>query len=516
MNRNKNTFVIGPREFTYLVIALAVLTAGALVFVIGAASYNRSRSAARATTTPDAVVAEMAIQATPTPVIAEVAPTAEQTGLPEGEYISHVVQAGESLLSIATLYGVDFDSLLNANGLNAGSIIQAGQTIVIPGPADQIGTYHEVRSGESLISIANLYGVDPEQIKAANNLSNADQIYPGQTLLIPGTTGSSPVVQEGIWVELEGSGPLLSDWPRSILEGDLDENYPAIYEHSRFTIHYQPGTYPDVYLNETIALLEESLIHVEATLNVNLEGTFDIYLAGTLFEAPNAHLRGLSQSNDRRLFLLIDGSGDAAENAYLVRHEMTHLVSWNTWGAPNSTMISEGLATYAGKSALEEAGYLTYEELCVGAYDAGVMASMAAIERDFQAFLGHIRHRFNYFGSGCFVDYLIDTYGLEPMSQLYHSADYPGLYNGSSLASLDADWQAYLESKRATLTIDSAELVSYTEEVSNAYSQVFYYYDGSEQMHLAYTAVDQARIALWRGNYEDVRLWLDEVYRLLG
>ena len=49
-----------------------------------------------------------------------------------------------------------------------------------------------------------------------------------------------------------------------------------------------------------------------------------------------------------------------------------------------------------------------------------------------------------------------------------------------------------------------------------AYSQVFYYYDGGETMHLAYTAVDQARIALWRGDYEGVRLWLDEVYRLLG
>jgi hypothetical protein len=59
-------------------------------------------------------------------------------------------------------------------------------------------------------------------------------------------------------------------------------------------------------------------------------------------------------------------------------------------------------------------------------------------------------------------------------------------------------------------------LVSYTREVSNAYSTVFYYYDGDERMHLAYTAVDQARIALWRGNYEDVRLWLDEVYYLLG
>ncbi len=520
MNRNKNTFAIGPQEFTYIVIALAVLTVGAIIFVIGAASYNRSRSlTAIDTATPGAGVAEMSIQGTPTPVIAAIAPPAESTSLPEGETVPHIVQSGESLFSIATLYGVDFDSLLNANGLNAGSIIKAGQTILIPNPAGQAGTYHEVRAGESLISIADLYGVDPEQIKSANNLTNADQLHPGQSLLIPGVSSSAasvPVADAEIWKKLETTGPLLSDWPRSLLEDDLDENYPNIYEHPRFTVHYQPGTYPDVYLGEVITLLEDSLEYVEALLDVHLVGTFDIYLAGTLYETPNAHLRGLSGSKTRELFLLLDGSGDAAENSYLVRHEMTHLVSWNTWGMPNSTMISEGLATYAGKSALEEAGYMSYDDVCIAAYDANVMSSMAVIERDFQVFRGHIRHRFNYFGSGCFVDYLISNYGMEPMSKLYYSGNYPGLYNGLSLASLDANWQAELDAKRATLTIDSAEMVSYTREVSNAYSTVFYFYDGEEQLHLAYTAVDQARIALWRGNYEDVRAWLDETYRLLG
>lgn len=43
---------------------------------------------------------------------------------------------------------------------------------------------HQVKSGESLISIANKYGITTEQIKANNNLTS-NTIYPNQRLLIP-------------------------------------------------------------------------------------------------------------------------------------------------------------------------------------------------------------------------------------------------------------------------------------------------------------------------------------------
>ena len=525
----KKTLVIGPREFTIFVLVLAAL--GMAVVVAAFAVTSRRAGGEPASEITPATVAgagEPEVQAEGLPGVAPeptsvLAPTIE----PTPEQISHVVQSGETLEGIAALYGVSLQTILDANGLTADSVIWVGQTLIVPLLPEQQGAWHVVQPGETLIQIAQQYGVTPEAIQSANNLPDPNAIYSGQRLRIPGVAGgeapaSAPAAgEESAPVPtldpLEGleDGPLMSDWPRSILEGDLDTNYPLIYQHPRFTLHYQPGTYPDQHLSETVDLIASSLARVEATLGVQLNGKFDIYVAGTLFEAPNAHLRGLSRSPDRKLFLLHDGSGDEVENAYLVTHELTHLVSWNTWGAPSSTMLSEGLATYVGAPVLDEGGYLPVDQVCLGAYAAGRMRSMAAIERDWQSFEGHIRDRFNYFGSACFVRYLVETYGLGPLSQLYNTSEYLTLY-GTSLDTLDADWQASLAARQSELTIDPQEMVTYTDEVAAVYDYVFDNYNGTGTMHRAYALVDQARLALWRGDYPSVRRLLDELYALTG
>lgn len=48
---------------------------------------------------------------------------------------------------------------------------------------------YTVQPGDTLWSIAARYGVTPAQILRANNLTDADFIYVGQVLRIPGTGG---------------------------------------------------------------------------------------------------------------------------------------------------------------------------------------------------------------------------------------------------------------------------------------------------------------------------------------
>jgi LysM repeat protein len=526
-DRNKRTLVVGPREFTVFVLALAALSVAVVIavyaFTRGGESGREAVPTLAPTTAADAAPQALAPEeanAGPTPVLAA-------TIAPTPEIVTHIVQEGEGLIGIAAFYGVDLNAILDANGLAADSVIWPGQELLVPLDAIPQGTWHTVQPGETLEAIALHYGVSVEEIQNTNSLPDPNAIYEGQRLAIPGVVaGIDEVAAQSLPDDvtptptpdpLEGieRGPLMSDWPRSILEGDLDENYPSVYDHARFTLHYQPGTYPDQHLEQVVSLIADALARVESTLGVTLNGKFDIYAAGTLYEVPNAHLRGLSRSLDRRLFVLLDGSGDEAENAYLVTHEMTHLVSWNTLGAPSSTMLSEGLATYVGEPALEEGGYLPYDQVCLGAYAAGQMSSMAVIEKDWQAFQGHIRYRFNYFGSACFVGYLIDTYGMEAIRQLYHTSDYPTLY-GESLAALDSDWQASLAARQAELTIDPAELADYTEDVTAVYAYVLGSYNGTSNMHRAYALADQARLALWRGDYPAVQRALHEVYTLTG
>jgi LysM repeat protein len=68
--------------------------------------------------------------------------------------------------------------------------LRIGQELIIPGVTTRDiaitrGSTHTVQPGESLLSIALLYGVTVEELQAANELDNPDSIFIGQELLIP-------------------------------------------------------------------------------------------------------------------------------------------------------------------------------------------------------------------------------------------------------------------------------------------------------------------------------------------
>lgn len=102
----------------------------------------------------------------------------------------HVVQRGENLYRIALQYGLTVDEIAQYNGLVDPTNIQVGQRLLIPlaiNAAPPLPTTHVVQPGETLRSIAELYGLSVEQLVALNAIANADTIYVGQVLnLVPG------------------------------------------------------------------------------------------------------------------------------------------------------------------------------------------------------------------------------------------------------------------------------------------------------------------------------------------
>lgn len=104
--------------------------------------------------------------------------------------VTHVVQPGESLSEIATAYGVDPGTIAAVNNIANRNLLRAGQQLIIPGvtqqqAAERRGTTHVVQAGESLLSIANQYGVTIGDILQVNAITNPDEIYVGQELIIP-------------------------------------------------------------------------------------------------------------------------------------------------------------------------------------------------------------------------------------------------------------------------------------------------------------------------------------------
>jgi LysM repeat protein len=107
-----------------------------------------------------------------------------------GEPVVHVVTAGQGLLEIAALYGVAVAEITAANGMTDQDILRVGQELIIPGVtardvAVSQGNVHVVQPGESLLSIALIYGVTVAELQEANELDNPDAIFIGQELIIP-------------------------------------------------------------------------------------------------------------------------------------------------------------------------------------------------------------------------------------------------------------------------------------------------------------------------------------------
>jgi peptidoglycan-N-acetylglucosamine deacetylase len=104
-----------------------------------------------------------------------------------GEY---TVQAGDTLYSIARRYGTTVEAIQSANGIVNPSLIRVGQKLIIPGggttPAPTTGgTTYVVQADDTLYSIAARFGKNVWDIVVANNLADPSLIYVGQVLIIP-------------------------------------------------------------------------------------------------------------------------------------------------------------------------------------------------------------------------------------------------------------------------------------------------------------------------------------------
>ncbi|MFJ4996582.1 LysM peptidoglycan-binding domain-containing protein [Microbacterium sp. NPDC088619] len=115
---------------------------------------------------------------------------------------AYVVQPGDTITSIANRFGLRTVDVLAWNGLSWRSVIYPGQTLSLTAgaaptaPPAQAATdstaTHTVAAGDTVFSIAQRHGTSVDAVLAANGLTRASVIYPGQQLLLSGASGSAP------------------------------------------------------------------------------------------------------------------------------------------------------------------------------------------------------------------------------------------------------------------------------------------------------------------------------------
>lgn len=156
--------------------------------------------------------------------------TAEGAPTPTPTPFTYVVQAGDSLSSIAIQFDIKSMTLVEVNNITDPNNLAVGTELLIPGyvaaaPLDAEpnaatddatsdagsatttttgsasssggAVVHVIQLGETMGEIAAEYGVDAAAIAAANGISNGNLIRVGQKLIIPGISKQDALAARG-------------------------------------------------------------------------------------------------------------------------------------------------------------------------------------------------------------------------------------------------------------------------------------------------------------------------------
>lgn len=106
---------------------------------------------------------------------------------------TYTVEAGDTISTIASKFGVNIGTILWANNLTARSTIKPGATLRIP-PVS--GVLYMVQKGDTVARIAAKFKTDADSIISFNKLSGEGALHVGEELVIPGGTPpqNAPIV----------------------------------------------------------------------------------------------------------------------------------------------------------------------------------------------------------------------------------------------------------------------------------------------------------------------------------
>jgi surface antigen len=109
--------------------------------------------------------------------------SAPVTAIPAPELKSYEVQDGDNPFDLAQTFNISEETLLAANGLDADSVLQIGQKLLVP-PVS--GVVVSTQPGETPSSIADQWKLDLGKLLAVNKLNNTSlPLSPGEPLVLP-------------------------------------------------------------------------------------------------------------------------------------------------------------------------------------------------------------------------------------------------------------------------------------------------------------------------------------------
>ena len=203
----------------------------------------------------------------PTP-LPEVTPTpwsgpepSERVARRAGETVVHSVAAGETLSSIAALYGSTVDSLVRANDLDDPARLKIGQKLTVPGES---GTTPAPVAAAAVPTVAALFSVPATPVLNSRIQPPPPAGDPPTRIVIPKIKVDTKIV-EVAWHIVQEGGRLASVWevadfaggwhrgsafPGNIGNTVISGHHNIKGEVFRYVVDLEEGDEVDVYVNE--------------------------------------------------------------------------------------------------------------------------------------------------------------------------------------------------------------------------------------------------------------------------
>ena len=93
---------------------------------------------------------------------------------------------------IAKMFNVSVDTIIWANDISKGDLIQTGQVLII---LPVTGIRYTVKSGDTISSIAKNFKANVQEIVEYNDLDKSRSLVVGEEIIIPDGEGEAPVVE---------------------------------------------------------------------------------------------------------------------------------------------------------------------------------------------------------------------------------------------------------------------------------------------------------------------------------
>jgi murein DD-endopeptidase MepM/ murein hydrolase activator NlpD len=231
-------------------------------------------------------------------------PAQAQSGEPPAQLTVHVVERGETLFSIAGRYGVTVDAVTHANAVSDPRKIYVGQRLIIPSGSTSIGPTetapYVLEAGDTLASIAQRYGTTWHALAQLNDLLAPNTVVAGQVIKVPaphkpsdetGTpkVGGSPVQSGATYVVREDDTwfriALRYDVPPWALANANRVTNPALIYPGQELV--APGAGRSLLPQPFSAVQIRPLpVAQGTTMVVSVQTTEPVTLTGQLFEQP--------------------------------------------------------------------------------------------------------------------------------------------------------------------------------------------------------------------------------------